>query len=275
MRTTVVVSVSIVLGAAGVAVAGSGVSGHVTNADGRPVEGANVLVVAGKGYVASATTGPDGGYAINVRPGTYQVVMVSGGSRLTSQVTIGEGKRATVDARLADAPSEVIELYAQAPPAVVPKPKHYRARKLLAYSDAALEHDVWTKAWLLLDVSKTGRVVRVKFLKRPGADLDDIALRAAFDQTFEPGRDEHGNPIEVWMVWGYEWPAASWLTARGDLLTAKPADVGFPPVPADYGVPCRGSGPMVLDSMLYHGYKDCSVPEPDKADDLPWIDERP
>src|SRR5688572_12874788 len=44
------------------------------------------------------------------------------------------------------------------------------------YSDAAIEHDAWTRAWMLLDIDDRGVVQRMKFLKRPGYDLEKIAI---------------------------------------------------------------------------------------------------
>lgn len=277
---TVRIAVLVIAGLAGLtgiaAADAPGIRGRVTSASlGTPLEGANVLVVAGQQYLASATTDADGRYFIAVRPGTYDVVLVSGASRLSSRVTVVDGERATADGRLGTAPSEVIVLEEPRPAAVPPKPKHYRPRKLLEYSDEAVLSDAWTKAWFLLDISSTGKVTRVKFLKRPGYDLDDIALRAAFDMSFEPSRDAFGRPIRVSMIWSFEWPANSWVLALTGLRTAKPEDVGLPPRPADLFVPCAGSGPMRLGSMVYKGYKDCSRPDLAKADQLPWIDARP
>ena len=271
MRTIGVVLL-IMIGA-GEAVAGSGIGGRVTSAvDGAPVEGANVLVVAGRDYVASATTDADGRYAIAIRPGTYEVVLVSGTSRRLARATVVDGERTRVDGALGAAPSEVIVLEEPTPVEAPPRPRNFPKRKLLPYSDEAVLTDAWTKAWFLLDVSAQGKVTRVKFLRRPGHDLDDIALRAAFDLEFDPSRDPLGRPVRVTMVWSFEWPANSFVLALTGLRTAKPDDVGFPPRPADAFVPCKGSGPMRLGSIVYKGYKDCSRPDMTKAAALPWID---
>jgi hypothetical protein len=269
----VLIMVELTAGSRLAAAGGSGIAGRVTAAvDGAPIEGANVLVVAGEDYVASATTDADGRYAIALRPGTYDVLLVSGRSRRSARTTVADGERAVVDGQLGTAPSEVVVLEGTRPAAVPPRPLHFRKRKLLEYSDEAVMSDAWTKAWFLLDLSASGRVTRVKFLKRPGHDLDDIALRAAFALTFDPSRDALGRPTPVAILWSFEWPASSFVLALTGLRTAKPDDVGLPPRPADLFVPCAGSGPMRLGSLVYKGYKDCSRPDLSKAATLPWID---
>ena len=119
---------------------------------------------------------------------------------------------------------EVIHLEEPAPPVVRPKVKRYH-RKLPPYSDAAILSDVWTRAWMLIEIDEHGTVTRLKSLKAPGHDLDDIAIREAFGLHFEPARDAFGKPMRVWIVWGFEWPANSWLVATTGLSTAMPEDV--------------------------------------------------
>ena len=165
---------------------------------------------------------------------------------------------------------EVIHLEEPAPPVVRPKVKRYH-RKLPPYSDAAILSDVWTRAWMLIEIDEHGTVTRLKSLKAPGHDLDDIAIREAFGLHFEPARDAFGKPMRVWIVWGFEWPANSWLVATTGLSTAMPEDVGFPPRPAWLNIPCRGDGPMRLGSALHKGYRDCSKPDTSRLDALPWI----
>lgn len=165
---------------------------------------------------------------------------------------------------------EVIDLEEPAPPVVPPKPRRF-ARKLPPYSDRAILTDAWTRAWLLLEVDEAGRVTRLKVLKAPGHDLDAIAVREAFDLRFAPARDALGQPMRVWIVWGFEWPAQSWVVALTGLATAMPPDVGFPPRPAYEFIPCAGSGPMRLGSILYKGYRDCSRPDTSRHAELPWL----
>ena len=47
---------------------------------------------------------------------------------------------------------------------------------------------------MLLDVTETGKVVRVKFLKRP-ADSEPIAISESFKLQFEPARDTTGKAV--------------------------------------------------------------------------------
>src|SRR3954447_20790574 len=83
----------------------------------------------------------------------------------------------------ADAPrtvrGETIHVEGKAPPGTPPRPmKRYRAIAP-RYSDYAIEHDTWARAWLLLDIDARGVVTRVKLLHRPGAELDQIAVDTA------------------------------------------------------------------------------------------------
>jgi hypothetical protein len=165
---------------------------------------------------------------------------------------------------------EVIELQEPPPPYVRPKPRRF-ARKLPPYSDRAVLTDTWTRAWMLLEIDERGAVTRLKSLKAPGADLDDIAIREAFALRFEPARDQFDRPMRVWIVWGFEWPATSWLVNLTGVSTAMPPDVGFPPRPAYLDIPCRGDGPMRLGSVVYQGYRDCSRPDTSRLAELPWI----
>ena len=165
---------------------------------------------------------------------------------------------------------ELIILEEPPPPIVRPKVHRY-ARKLPPYSDRAILTDTWTRAWMLLEIDERGTVTRLKSIKRPGADLDDIAIREAFALTFDPARDAFGKPMRVWIVWGFEWPANSWLVALAGVATAMPHDVGFPPRPAWLHIPCKGDGPMRLGSVVYKGYRDCTRPDTSHLDELAWI----
>lgn len=165
---------------------------------------------------------------------------------------------------------EVIDLSEPAPPVVRPKAKRY-PRKLPPYSDRAVLSDVWKRAWMLLEIDEVGTVTRLKVMQRPGYDLDDIAVREAFKLTFTPAKDAQGQPMRVWIVWGFEWPAHSWVVGHTGLATAMPPDVGFPPRPAYLHVPCEGDGPMRLGSVIYKGYRDCSRPDTSHLADLPWV----
>jgi hypothetical protein len=150
------------------------------------------------------------------------------------------------------------------PPAVKPRPRHYFPKRVPPYSDRAIQSDAWTRAWLVLDIDATGTVTRFKFIKRPGYDLEDIAAREAFGLEFEPARDGAGRPISTLIVWGMEWPSYGWLVALSGVATRLPESGTRP-------VPCRGSGPLWLDS-IYPVYRDCSPPDLSAPFDRePWI----
>jgi hypothetical protein len=163
---------------------------------------------------------------------------------------------------------EVIEIH---DPPVKPKPLNFKPSKAPPYSDKAILTDAWTKAWMLLDVSTSGVVTRVKFLKRPGYDLEKIALSEAFKLRFDPARDNHGQPVRTYVIWPIEWPSAWWLSDFVGTRSAMPPIVGFPPRRLDANVPCKGSGPLSLDS-IHPAYKDCSRPDLSKAAVEPWVD---
>lgn len=157
---------------------------------------------------------------------------------------------------------ETIHVEGKAPPGTPPKPaKKYHA---IAphYSDYAIEHDTWARAWLLLDIDARGVVTRVKLVRRPGADLDQIAIETAMKMRFEPARDALGAPKASRLLWTIEWPSWGWLIAHEGLATKIPASVN--------GVPCAGSGqPLNLDSV-HPVYRDCAMPDVSKIDTLPW-----
>lgn len=167
----------------------------------------------------------------------------------------------------ADAPrtvrGETIHVEGKAPPGTPPKPvKRYRAIAP-RYSDYAIEHDTWARAWLLLDIDTRGVVTRVKLLHRPGAELDQIAIDTAMKMRFEPARDAGGMAQETHLVWTIEWPSYGWLIAHEGLATKIPASV--------QGVTCAGSGaPLNLDEV-HPVFRDCTMPDLSKVDALPWL----
>jgi hypothetical protein len=136
---------------------------------------------------------------------------------------------------------------------VVQPAKSQRDPKLVpAYSDRAIESNTWTRAWLLLDIDSTGSVRRVKFVKKPGLDLETIALKHAFTTHFEPARDATNNPVSSQLVWGIEWPAHGWMVQHVGSAAKLP----------DHDLPrCAGTGPLNLGSMLEPVYRDCSKPD--------------
>jgi hypothetical protein len=157
---------------------------------------------------------------------------------------------------------ETIHVEGKAPPGTPPKPaKRYHAIAP-RYSDYAIEHDVWARAWLLLDIDARGVVTRVKLVRRPGADLDQIAIETAMKMKFEPARDVLGAPKVSQLLWTIEWPSWGWLIVHEGLATKIPASVN--------SVPCANSGrPLDLDSV-HPVYRDCSLPDVSKLDAIPW-----
>src|SRR5262245_16293466 len=81
---------------------------------------------------------------------------------------------------------ETIIIHGTAPPAKMPKGKQRYGRIAAPYSDEAIERDAWAKAWLLLDIDEHGVVTRLKLLKKPGYDLDQIAIDRGFSMRFDP-----------------------------------------------------------------------------------------
>ena len=170
-------------------------------------------------------------------------------------------------------PGEVIEIHDSPPPLpsqLSVKPKPLTDPDILApYSDEAIERDVWTRAWLLLDIDSAGNVTRVKFLKRPGAGLDSIAMERAFATRFTPARDLANHASRAYVVWKIEWPSWQWMIDRVGVVTRMPR-LGLwahllRGAVTPRAVPCRGSGPLNLDSV-HPVYRDCSVPDPKRLD---------
>jgi hypothetical protein len=165
---------------------------------------------------------------------------------------------------------EVIVIQDRVAPPVPPKPTNHVATKAPPYSDHAVLSNAWTKAWLLLDLDEQGRLLRFKFLKRPGYDLERIAVSEVRKLRFAPARDGSGRPMRSLLIWPIEWPSAWWLAQFTGTRSAMPKVVGFPPRRQDAGVPCAGSGPWQMDSV-HPVYKDCSTPDLSKAAGEPWI----
>ncbi len=248
-------------------------SGRVVDVVGRPVAGANVHVATRAGVEQVARTGKDGRYRVELRgTGAYSVVFAARGVSAHKSATIGAGNAVVLDAELELADGEVIQVSGELPPSV-PKPLKNQ-RIVPRYSDQAILRDTWAKAWLLLDINAAGQVTRLKVLKRPGFDLDQIAVRAAFDLRFDPARDAAGRQVPAVLVWGMDWPTYGWLQAFHSTTRLPPAqrELFLPERPALAKVPCASSGrPLVLDS-IYPTYRDCTRPDLSLAASLPWVD---
>ncbi len=188
-------------------------------------------------------------------------------------VAVLAGPAVADDAPVRDVPGEVIVIEGRVPPATPPRPTNFVEQKAPPYSDRAINSDAWTKAWMLLEIDERGTVTRVKFLNRPGYDLEDIAVREAFALRFTPALDGTKRPMRSNLVWEIEWPAAWWLSTFVGTRSAMPKMIGHPPRRQDHYVPCRGSGPWAMGSIR-PTYKDCSRPNLDNVDRAPWI-ERP
>jgi hypothetical protein len=203
--------------------------------------------------------------------------------------TIKDGTVKTLDLEVEISEGEIIRIIDSKPPTVPPKLSKDIPRITPPYSEAAVVRDAWARAWLLLDVDETGKVVRVKLLKRPGFDLDEIAVKEAMKLRFEPALDERNKPMRTQMLWSMEWPSHGWLIEHNGTATRLPVEAyvidplmrGFggqgqpaaPPTGASAlsRVPCAGSGPLNLD-LRYPVYRDCSKPDLERASQLPWLD---
>ena len=94
-----------------------------------------------------------------------------------------------------------------------------------AHSNTATIDDEWVRAWMTLDVDETGNVRHLKWMKRPGHDLDAIAVREAFDVRFEPARNAAKKAVASQILWMFEWPSHSWLIDHRNYdLTRMPSD---------------------------------------------------
>ncbi|MEZ4403685.1 MAG: carboxypeptidase-like regulatory domain-containing protein [Kofleriaceae bacterium] len=248
------------------------ITGRVlARADGAPVEGAVVYLTAPDGASLTATTTADGRYGFDVIPGTYQVTFLYGDARQRGTVVVAPDTPMVLNGRLAVDIAETIVVDETHRPAVLPEPITPRfSQATPPYSDRAILHDVWTRAWLLLSVDDTGEVTKLKLLRDPGYDLGPIAISEGFKLRFTPARDAAGNRVSTLVIWPIEWPAQSWLvTFQGQATRMPEAKPMSSRSQASY-VPCKGSGPWRLGSQ-YKGYRDCARPDLAAAKTVPWI----
>lgn len=224
-------------------------AGRVTDARGNPLANATVHVVTKHGEQV-ITTDAQGRYRANIGE-RATLVFVHGdaqitGTAVTSEVVDVDGQKA-----------EAIRLQDVLPPAKLAKPVS-DPTIIPEYTDKMMDTDAWTRAWLLLDVTSTGAVARVKLLDVPGNDLEPIAIRDAFKLSFEPARDRADKPIRTQVLWLYEWPSFWWMQNNHYPRRRMPAEA--------YKVPCRGSGPT------HAVYRDCRPANVGAAITAPWID---
>ncbi len=227
-------------------------SGRVTDAEGKPLAGVQVHAVSKSGGDHAATTDRHGSYRLELAGGPGEPSMVyvhdQPGARLDGAIAASMA---------AGSDGEAIAVDALIPPAVMPKPTS-SPLAIPEYSDAAIDKNAWAKAWLLLDIDATGAVTRVKFLKRPGFELDPIALRTAFALAFEPARDHADRPVRALMLWSFEWPSYFWMQKlHQELRNGVPAFVTQ--------VPCQ------RPNEYHPEFRDCSGPDLARAGYESWV----
>lgn len=237
---------------------------------GEPIEGAVVNIVNAAGASLTTTTAADGSYGFDVVPGRYQVTFLYGHARKAATVLVTDGAPTQLTGRLDADVGEVIVLDDAHRPAVAPEPiRSISDIRTPPYSERAILEDAWTRAWLLLDVDERGAVTRLKFLKRPGYDLEPHAIAEGFKLKFRPARDDRGRAVSTYVLWPIEWPAQSWLRYAQGQTTRMPELKLNGYNKAAY-VPCAGSGPWLMDS-IYKGYRDCTRPDLNAAKRESWI----
>jgi hypothetical protein len=274
---------------AGTASADAVLQGRVTDLLGQPIASARVHVLTGSDHKI-VETDAEGYYRVDL-DGDAEVSVVIGAGNLHTfrKGTIKDGTIKTLDLEVEISEGEIIRIIDSKPPTVPPQLSKDVPRITPEYSKEAVERDAWARAWLLLDIDETGKVVRVKLLRRPGFDLDEIAVKEAMKLKFEPALDEHRKPMRTQMLWSMEWPSHGWLIEHNGTATRMPIEGyvidplvrGFgglgqpvaPPTGASplWRVPCAGSGPLNLD-LRYPVYRDCSKPDLERASILPWLD---
>jgi hypothetical protein len=225
-------------------------TGQVTDEDGHPVAGAKVHLATPSGTEKVVTADRQGKFKTPL-PGDdgHTLVYVSGAARISGQATVPSDQ---------GAPGEVVEIHEVIRPAVMPKPLS-RVDRILEYTDAAIDRDVWTRAWLLLEITETGTVARLKLINRPGYDLDAIAIREGLKLRFEPARDRAGRPTRTLLLWTFEWPSYWFMQRTHQMPTRLP----------EFTVDCRGTKPMRAT------YRDCTPPDLGHAMALPWVENKP
>jgi Carboxypeptidase regulatory-like domain len=268
------VTLLVLCGASAIAFADATLSGRVLDLNDQPVGGATVTIKSADGTETRAVTDPTGRYAVQVATtGAHWATFTLGKVVIGGQVDVPADGKVTLDSRL-PVGGEIIEVQGNQP-ARHAKPKT-DPLTIPPYSDKAILGDYWSKAWLLLDVNERGVVERVKFLQRPGHDLDDIAVKYAFGMTFDPARDKHGVPIGTYIVWPLEWPSVEWLQLRQQPRTRLPTlpeviQTDHGPVFDSYP-PCAEAVGGTSLSMYHPIQRSCAVPDLSRMDaSEPWI----
>jgi hypothetical protein len=275
------VTLLVLCGATATAIADGKLSGRVTDVNDQPVKDASVVVTGEHGVEATVTTDPTGHYVATVHDGgSYTVTFAFGKTRIGRRVDIPGDGVATLDGML-ELGTEIIEIHDRPKPITYAKPKQ-DPLAIPPYSDRAVLGDYWGKAWLLLDVDARGVVSRVKFLKRPGMDLDDIAVKHAFGLSFEPARDKFGTPSRSYIVWSLEWPAFGWLQDHELSTQRLPRFPGYAQAGTlvrDGRVQLQGGHTIMISGWpecaggtglnqgaIHPALRDCSVPDLSRGD---------
>jgi Carboxypeptidase regulatory-like domain len=225
--------------------------GTVTDASDKPLAKVDVHVVSASGTERVVVTDQNGAFRVDLRGGGMSSVFVRGGAHLTGQLAVPAA---------GDNGEEVIEIHEVLPPATPPKSLANPLR-IPDYTDEARDKDVWTRAWLMLDISATGTVTRVALLDAPGFGLDEIAVRDAFKLTFEPARDRSKRPVDALTLYTFEWPAYWWMMDQHAVISRMPGEA--------MGVPCRSA------TRPRPHERDCRKPSVAKAASARWIERPP
>lgn len=222
-------------------------SGHVKDNDGDPIVGVEVHITSAEGERV-VKTDKDGRYKIDLGKAegqkfvfVRQVARINGQALETSALETGE---------------EVFEIREAEKPKVMPKPRS-GTNVIPDYSDEARDKDVWARAWLLLEISSEGVVTRIKLLHAPGYGLDEIAMRAAGDLSFEPALSPSGRPVPALVVWTYEWPSYWWMIAHKYSPKVVPEEAT--------SVPCA------KEPSNRSRLRDCTQVDLSKEHELPWV----
>lgn len=223
------------------------ISGQVLEESGEPARNVVVYVTTVAGELQT-TTDDQGRYSIDLGtiPGS-KMVFVRKVARINGQTMVQS---------TSEDGEEVVEILEADQPKVMPRATA-PTNRIPEYTRQARDANVWTKAWLLLHVGRDGKVKRLKVLHAPGYELEEGAVRDAFNLSFEPALDRTDKPVPVMVLWSYEWPSYWWLVEHRYAPHYVPAEVA--------AVPCRGTPGEATRK------RDCTQADMTQAHSLPWI----